>query len=364
MAMSVPAQNEDPFFFDREGLAAVAADRAVGDGLRYFKEHRVLSIDQDGNRLWGEVEDEATDLPCAVEVCVAEDGRLSLSCACDDSREAICRHQVAALYAYADQKEATDLRFSAAEIAIKDRVKRGRSEVVVEHLGGEPWFGTWQASSIAAATHFPRQYRVTIRSLKRRANICNCPDFLINQLGTCKHIEAVLHKVSKRKDYRRIKDQSAPVSYVYLAWDVEDAPRLTLHRCRTLVGESKGILDNYFEASGGFTGRLPDDFFRFVELIDGRNDVHLGEDAVDYARQMAADAAHRLRAERIRAQIAASNGQLPGSRPGSIPTRSKVPRSWPGPGGRFWPTTWGWARPCRQSRLPAGCGSTKGSARS
>jgi superfamily II DNA or RNA helicase len=312
MSFSVAPGHDDPFFFDREGLQGIADEQVVGDGLRYFKEHRVIAIDQDREKLWGQVEDEQADLPLAVEICLGADGLLLLGCDCIDSRTAACRHVVAALYAYADQREASDQLLSAAETAIKDKVKRGRSEVMVEHLSGEPWFGTWQAASMSSATHFPRQYRVTIRSLQRRANICNCPDFLVNQLGTCKHIEAVLHKIGKRQDYLQIKEQTAPVSYVYLAWDVEDAPRLTLHRGRTLPEDLKGIFDSCFDAGGRFTGRLPDDLFRFAELVEGRGDVHLGEDALDFARQLAATAAHRLRAEKIRAQISACNGRLPG----------------------------------------------------
>lgn len=46
MFASITPQHDDPFFFDREGLEAVAS-AVVGEGLRSFKEHRVLSVDQD-----------------------------------------------------------------------------------------------------------------------------------------------------------------------------------------------------------------------------------------------------------------------------------------------------------------------------
>ena len=84
----------------------------------------------------------------------------------------------------------------------------------VQHLSGKPWFGEWQAETIGSETHFPQRYQVTIRSLKQRANICTCPDFRINQLGTCKHIEAVLHKISKRRDYNKIKELQPPDSRI------------------------------------------------------------------------------------------------------------------------------------------------------
>lgn len=312
MQCTVAPQHEDPLFFDREGLEAVAAAPVVGEGLRYFKEHRVIGVDQDQERLWAQVEDEAMELPCTVEIAATDEG-LTLACDCDDGAEA-CRHMVATLYTYAEQKEASGQLFSAADTAIRDRVKRGRTEVAVEHLNGTPWFGEWQAESMGSENHFPQRYRVTIRSLKRRANICTCPDFQVNQLGTCKHIEAVLHKIAKRKDYRTIKEQAAPLSYVYLAWDVDDAPQIRLHRCGSLSPELAGLLAGYFDAAGGFSGRLPDDFFRFVELAEARGDLHLGDDALDFARHLATKSAHRLRAEQIRGQILATNGRLPGVR--------------------------------------------------
>lgn len=102
----------------------------------------------------------------------------------------------------------------------------------MKKLGSEPVYGHWRARSIGSASHFPRSYQVHLRSLQRRANYCTCPDFAVNQLGTCKHIEAVLHKIGKRRDYRKLKQQLGPFPYVYLAWDLEDTPCIALHRAR------------------------------------------------------------------------------------------------------------------------------------
>jgi SNF2 family DNA or RNA helicase len=124
----------------------------------------------------------------------------------------------------------------------------------------------------------------------------------------------VLHKIAKRKDYRKVKELPAPVSYMYLAWDVDDAPRIRLHRCPSLSPELQGLLGGYFDAAGRFSGRVPEDFFHSTELVEHRSDLHLGSDALDFARHLAAKAAHRVRAERIRAQILATNGRLTGVR--------------------------------------------------
>ncbi|MCF6358529.1 MAG: SWIM zinc finger domain-containing protein, partial [Draconibacterium sp.] len=44
-----------------------------------------------------------------------------------------------------------------------------------------------------------KEYKVAIRSYEFGLNFCSCPDFRINGLGTCKHIEYVLHKLKEDK---------------------------------------------------------------------------------------------------------------------------------------------------------------------
>jgi len=311
---AVPAE-QDPFLFDSEQLHAIAGASTIGKGLVYFKDHRVTDLDRDDSRLWASVEDEDEDLVLGTELSYDPDGNLVAACQCGgEENDAVCKHAVAALYAYAAQRSETDQLLGAVDSAIEERTQRGRTEVKVEHRGGEPWFGTWRATSIASASHFSRSYGVHIRSLHQRANYCSCPDFATNQLGTCKHIEAVLHKVSKRRDYKKIKDQTAPYPYVYLAWDVEDAPRICLYRSGRIAGQLKPLLDDYFDAAGVFKGRLPDDFFRLSELVAERADIDLGEDAVTHARHLAAAAAQQVRAREIRVRVEATGGHLPGIR--------------------------------------------------
>jgi predicted nucleic acid-binding Zn finger protein len=43
-----------------------------------------------------------------------------------------------------------------------------------------------------------RTYKVAIRGLGLFENYCSCPDFAVNTLGTCKHVEAMLLRLRKR----------------------------------------------------------------------------------------------------------------------------------------------------------------------
>ena len=79
---------------------------------------------------------------------------------------------------------------STDEGEIGRREWRGRTEIVDVHaLDGSPHpFGDYQVTSSNGSS-----YTVEIRSLGTHINSCGCRDHRTNRLGTCKHIEGVLH---------------------------------------------------------------------------------------------------------------------------------------------------------------------------
>ncbi len=308
----IAAELQDSFLFDNEQIQALAGPAVVRAGLRHFKDNRVTSLDWEAERLWAEVEDEETEDKLAVELNYDADGNLQTRCGCETDASEPCAHALAALFAYGARSGAPGEIAGAAETAIDERAKRGRAEVKVDHLSGELWFGTWSARSITSATHFPVSYRVHIRSLNRRANFCTCPDFATNQLGTCKHVEAVLHGVRKRPDFKRIKDLPPPFPYVYLDWEAPDPPVISLHRPAEIEASLAALLDGFFDTSGAFQRRVPEDFLRFVDLAGGRGDLDLGEDALGHARHLGEAAARQARAREIGERVRGTGGRLPG----------------------------------------------------
>gem|GEM_PF-2207045 len=81
--------------------------------------------------------------------------------------------------------------------------------------------------------------------MTKRANHCTCPDFATSQLGACKHIEAVLYQIGKRKDFAAIRHQPLPLPYVYLDWDGDNAPRIRLHRGNEITAHLSLLLAHY-----------------------------------------------------------------------------------------------------------------------
>lgn len=73
---------------------------------------------------------------------------------------------------------------------------RGLTDIAaIENLEPEhPYFGTFRVCSASGAT-----YEVEIRSLLLRENSCGCPDWRVNGLGTCKHIEGALEILRRKR---------------------------------------------------------------------------------------------------------------------------------------------------------------------
>ena len=226
--------NTDFFLYDTERLYSIASNELVRQGLAYFSDNRVFGLELSEGSLSAQVEDEEVDDPFWLELTNNGDGRLIVSCDCHQESD-VCVHAVAVLYAYADQygfEEDEKLLGSAVDEAIQERVKKGRNEVRVKLIDGNLGFGTWQATSIVSTTHWQKSYQVQIRSLDQRMNYCTCPDLASNRLGTCKHIEAVLHYAKKQPRYKKLKAAGCPVSFAYLAWESATRPVIRLHRKR------------------------------------------------------------------------------------------------------------------------------------
>jgi hypothetical protein len=79
---------------------------------------------------------------------------------------------------------------------IERRRLRGVNETfrIESQTPDDAFFGVYRTHSGSG-----QAYRVEIRSLAEPINSCDCPDHRVNGLGTCKHIEATLHRLQHRR---------------------------------------------------------------------------------------------------------------------------------------------------------------------
>lgn len=306
------------FIFDAEQLSSLTSEQEYRLGLFYYKENRVFECYQNQDNLYAMVEGSNADFPYNVCISSSDKSGLDVNCDCIAESEVVCKHAVAALLFHKDEveQEETNKNFlNLRETAIKDRIKRGQTEVKVKHQDGHPIFGLYKAQSITNNTPWARSYTVHIRSLTEKINDCNCPDLYNNQLGTCKHIEATLHHIRKSNNLKKDSVLAAPLPFIYYSWnyDNSDSPeQIKLQRTANMSEPLKQVLQPYFNAQGHFRGSLPDDFFNLQDTLYGNDQLIIGEDAIRYVQQLANKQSHLLKAQNIRTKIKQLNGNIPG----------------------------------------------------
>ena len=141
----------------------------------------------------------------------------------------------------------------------EDEIERRRQRAAGEPLAvealerGHPVFGTFRVSSETGSS-----YEVEIRSLSERDNSCGCPDYVVNGLGTCKHVEAVLARV---RTSRQAKTAQRRIE-VFLRRTGE-RPEVRAQGLEPSGGSaSQSLVARYFTPTGALRGdplvRLPD----------------------------------------------------------------------------------------------------------
>ena len=229
---------QDPFLCDHERLRGLASEAVVRQGLACFKEQRIIELTVEpatppdtGPRVIAHAQSTDGDRTYHVEVELdpTSEGDLLVDCDCGFADEPVCAHIIGTLLAYAArQPVSAAAERNAAEVAIAERAQRGRTEVDVRPLDGRGWPSTWAARSVATGRQTATEYRVEIRSVTERLNLCTCPDFAVNRLGTCKHIEAVLHRLSDRGRGRRKGRHIEPDrTLVHVDWSAAGEPEST-----------------------------------------------------------------------------------------------------------------------------------------
>ena len=159
------------------------------------------------------------------------------------------------------------------EQQIAERRERAAAAIakVLERPRGEP-YGDYRVKSASGKT-----YRVAMRGPGLFENYCSCPDFAVNTLGTCKHIEALHLRLGKRYgralESRKFARSRASISLQYgetiavrLRLPADPSPAL-----RKLAGE-------YFDSVGLLR---QEHFERFHQVIEAFRQTDL--DAVIYS---------------------------------------------------------------------------------
>ncbi len=158
------------------------------------------------------------------------------------------------------------------EEQIAERRLRARKEAFKIEPQGRAVFGDYRVFSPASK----RLYRVALRGLGLFDNYCACPDYAVNTLGTCKHIEAVLlharSRFGRKVDHARYQREHTTI---YL--DYRDPPQVRIIAPANVSTELLALKEDFFDAEGFLK---PDQMNRFAQALSRFRAV--GEKVVIY----------------------------------------------------------------------------------
>ena len=153
----------------------------------------------------------------------------------------------------------------------------------LKNIGDEPIFSEFTVVNPQTR----REYRVAIRGQNCGDNFCSCPDFALNTLGTCKHIEFTLAKLRAKRIGKKALAQVFYPAYseVYVRYG---AKREVVFKpgteCPSFLRKLAG---RYFDNTGVL---LPEAYLKFEDFLKSarsfKHDLRCYEDTVAFIAEV------------------------------------------------------------------------------
>ncbi|MCC6125758.1 MAG: DEAD/DEAH box helicase [Pirellulales bacterium] len=164
----------------------------------------------------------------------------------------------------------------------------------LKNAGPEPLFSEYEVANPQSG----RTYRVAIRGSALGENFCSCPDYAVNTLGTCKHIEFALDRLGRKPGAKAALALGYQPAYseVYLQYG---ARREIVFKPGTDCPEElKNLARGYFDEDNRLKTEAFDRFPRFLQkALAGEHEFRCYPDALNFIAQVRDQA---MLAEKVR----------------------------------------------------------------
>ncbi len=153
-----------------------------------------------------------------------------------------------------------------------------------KNTGGDPVLSEFRVRNPKT----DREYRVVIRGAELGRNFCSCPDFQVNTLGTCKHIEFMLSRLERRRGAKRVLEMGHTPSHseVYMQYGAQR--QVCFAPCADASQKLLALSRKYFEPVAGHL--RPEAIPEFDVFLRGAMALEPGlqcyEDVLDYVARV------------------------------------------------------------------------------
>ena len=160
---------------------------------------------------------------------------------------------------------------------------RGRSEV----QNREYWDTSRFSDFSVRNPKTQRTYRVSIGGEGLGVNYCSCPDFAVNTIGTCKHVESVLNKLRRQKGGRTALREGAQWNYSAVTLRYGLQRKVAFSSGRESSEGLKALAADFFDKDHYLTAEGFANFDRFVKQAGAlKDDVRYHDDALEFLLPM------------------------------------------------------------------------------
>lgn len=160
----------------------------------------------------------------------------------------------------------------------------------IKNTGAHPVFSDFLLTNPESG----RTYKIAIRGDAPGNNYCSCPDYGINNLGTCKHIEYVLFQLKKKRGGKKAfkEEFTPPYSEIFLSYGLRREVRFKPGK--DAPPEFLSLVAGYFDSRGVLKEKHILDFHQFLGKIPRNNghEVRCYDDVMTYIAEHQ-DAEHR-----------------------------------------------------------------------
>ena len=152
-------------------------------------------------------------------------------------------------------------------------------DFAMENVGADPFFSEFLITNPDSGG----MYKVAIRGETPGENFCSCPDFSVNTLGTCKHIEFTLARLREQKGANLAFETGFQPYYSEIFLRYGSVRQVVFKQGLSIPDGLRQLAAGYFSPQGVL---LPDQFPRFEEFLEQSrqfdHELRCYDDALEY----------------------------------------------------------------------------------
>ena len=237
--------------------------------------------------------------------------------------------------------------------------RRERAHGSIVHILTRPDGNLYGDYSVRSASN--KTYRVAMRGPGLFDNYCSCPDFAVNTLGTCKHIEALLARLRRRRGKaldREVFNRARASLSLHYGDTLNVRLRLPLSPSAAL----QALAQAYFNDRGLLKSSRLRDFGKLMdELRKADDQAVIYSDVLNYVDRENEIAEGRETEKKLLAKHGRGRDPLAGLLKTSLLSYQVRGAIFAACRGRvILADDMGWVRPCKRSQPPNSCVAAAG----